>query len=59
MLVSQKNQTLDRIFENLLKAHKILACKGNAFQIIILTRYLLKLLKKREDVLIDVVPEQD
>ena len=59
MLVSQKKQVQASILDNLLKAHKILACKGNAFQIIILTRYLLKLLKKREDVLIDVVPEQD
>lgn len=44
---------------NLLSAHKRIAEKGSASDVIRITKYLLKLAQKRKDVLTDIVPENE
>ena len=57
MLFSQNQRLKDMVFENLMAAHKRLSHSGNPIHLIILTRYLLRLIDKREDKLVDFVPE--
>ena len=59
MLVS-KNQVLkDMVLDNLMAAHTRLSHSGNAIHLIIVTRFILRLLQKRPDELIEIVSEQD
>ena len=57
MLFSQNKRLKDMILENLMAAHKRLSHSGNPIHLILLTRYLLRLIDKREDKLVDFVPE--
>ena len=57
MLFSQNQRLKDMVFENLMAAHKRLSHSGNPIHLILLTRYLLRLIDKREDKLVDFVPE--
>ena len=45
--------------KNLLSAHKRIADSGEVSDLIRITKYLLRLSEKREDVLIEVVSKQD
>ena len=57
MLVSRNRMLKDAVLENLMCAHKRLAHSGGAIHIVILSKYLLRLIDKREDELIELVPE--
>lgn len=57
MLVSVKRQLKGAVLENLMTAHKRLSHCGNVFHLIILTRYILRLLKKQPDELVEIVTE--
>lgn len=57
MLFSQNERFKYMILENLMGAHKRLSHSGNPIHLILLTRYLLRLIDKREDKLVDFVPE--
>lgn len=57
MLVSVKRQLNGTILENLMAAHKRLSHSGNVLHLIILTRFILRLLKERQDELVEVVTE--
>ena len=59
MLCSMKKQIQGKMIENLLLAHRRVAVSGSIVDLIKLTRYLLRLVNKGEDVLTDVVPEDD
>ena len=59
MLISQKQQIENAIIKNLLSAHERLAGSGSAADLIRLSKYIFRLAKKREDVLVDIVPEGD
>ena len=59
MVASQNEQLRDKVLENLLTAHKRLSHSGNPIHLIILTRYLLRLIHKRKDKLVDFVSERD
>lgn len=45
------------VTKNLLSAHKRIAENGNADDVIRLSEYLFRLAKKRDNVLVDLVPE--
>lgn len=59
MLISSKQQIEDAVIKNLLYAHERIAESGNAVEIIRISKYLLRLAKERNDVLINVVSEGD
>ena len=59
MLASRNKLLYGAVIENLMNAHKRLSHNGSAVQLVILTWYLLRLIKKQKDELVDFVPHQD
>lgn len=57
--ISQKDLVTQEVMKNLLSAHKRIADSGEVSDLIRITKYLLRLSEKREDVLIEVVSKQD
>lgn len=57
MIVSRKKVIRDRVFKNLLSAHERIADDGCVRDVILLTKFILKLTEKGDDVLVDVAPE--
>lgn len=47
------------VIKNLLNAHKRIADSGRASEVIRITKFILKLSEKRNDVLINFIPEGD
>lgn len=58
MFISRKKLLKDTVLENLMAAHKRLSMTGNSIHLVILTRYLLHLIQKCEDELMEIVSEQ-
>lgn len=59
MLISQKQQIEDSVIKNLLSAHERIAGSGKVFDLVCLSKYLFRLAEKREDILIDLLPESN
>ena len=58
MLVSRNKMLKDMVLENLMDAHKRLSHSGSAIHLVILSRYLMRLINKREDELVEFIPQQ-
>lgn len=59
MRVSRKELVKDEVMKNLLSAHERIADCGTTTEIIRLSKYLLKLANKRNDVLVDIAAEEN
>lgn len=59
MNVSARMLILQEAIKNLLNAQKRIADSGSASDVIRITRFILKLVDKRDDVLINIVSEGD
>ena len=59
MLKSRNQLMHETLIENLMCAHRRLSFNGSAMHLIVLTWYLLRLIKKQEDCLIDFVPQEN
>lgn len=61
MLITEKSFVRQQVIKNLLSAHKRIAESenGNTHDLICISRYLLRLTKKSDDVLIDAIAKSD
>ena len=57
MYANQEKVMLDEVVKNLLFAHKRIADSGSASDLIKLSRYLMRISKQLQNVLVDIGPE--
>ena len=57
MYTKKVDATTDEVMKNLLSAHKRIAGSGSVSELIKLSRYLLRVSKQSQDVLVNVCPE--
>ena len=59
MVVSKRDYIESEVMKNLLSAHKIIAENGNSKHLIKLSNYILRLLEKRKDKLLELGAEKN